>query len=335
MKRKEAVLKALKEFKKAPASPEEVYKEIINKGYVDFEGVSNPTGGVVSKILGDFIRSGDSRVKRIRRKSFEYYLSEYSEKIEDKLELEIIQENNEVATDSADKNSFSEKDLHKLLSTFLNGKNIISKTIDHNKSSKKGKENLKWIHPDLIGVELIEFQVPVSRKLSSSLNNSNRFNFYSYEIKQEITSDYQLKKSYFQALSNSFWSNYGYLVALTISDSDLLRKEMERLNKSFGIGIIELKANPFESKILYPSRYKELDLNSIDKLCEVNKDFKTFMEAFERYLNAKEDWIITSSKNELKNSGDEYFESSDEEAIKKYCKAKGIPFEEEEEELVF
>ena len=65
------------------------------------------------------------------------------------------------------------------------------------------------------------------------------------EIKKEINTDYELKKSYFQAVSNSSWANYGYLVALEISDN--LKDEMERLNQSFGIGIIELKSNPYES----------------------------------------------------------------------------------------
>lgn len=36
----------------------------------------------------------------------------------------------------------------------------------------------------------------------------------------------------------SSWANYGYLVALEISDS--LKDEMQRLNQSFGISIIEL-----------------------------------------------------------------------------------------------
>ena len=60
---------------------------------------------------------------------------------------------------------------------------------------------------------------------------------FSYEIKKEINTDYELKKSYFQAVSNSSWANYGYLVAFEISDN--LKDEMERLNQSFGIGTMD------------------------------------------------------------------------------------------------
>ena len=42
--------------------------------------------------------------------------------------------------------------------------------------------------------------------------------------------------------------------------------EMERLSQSFGIGIIELSANPYESKILFTANFKELDFKTIDKL---------------------------------------------------------------------
>ena len=78
------------------------------------------------------------------------------------------------------------------------------------------------------------------------------------ELKREISSDNELKQAYFQAVSNSSWANYGYLVALEFSD-DLL-DEIERLNQSFGVGIIKLNANPYQSKVLFPAKYKNLDL---------------------------------------------------------------------------
>ncbi len=49
--------------------------------------------------------------------------------------------------------------------------------------------------------------------------------------------------------------------------------EMERLNQSFRIGIIELKAKLYESKILFQPKYKELDFKRMDKLCEINSEF--------------------------------------------------------------
>jgi hypothetical protein len=41
----------------------------------------------------------------------------------------------------------------------------------------------------------------------------------SYEIKKEIKTDSELKEYYFQAVSNSSWANYGYLVAFEVGDN--------------------------------------------------------------------------------------------------------------------
>ena len=142
------------------------------------------------------------------------------------------------------------------------------------------------------------------------------------EIKREIKSDYELKKCFFQAVSNSSWANYGYLVAFEISSN--LRDEMERLNQSFGIGIIELQSNPYESQVLFPSRYKELDFQTIDKLCEINKSFEKFITQTETLLIAT-DRYIKASKKEFAEFCDDYLKTDTE--IEKYCQDKNIPTE--------
>jgi hypothetical protein len=145
----------------------------------------------------------------------------------------------------------------------------------------------------------------------------------SYELKREINSDSELKKAFFQAVSNSSWANYGYLVAFEISDS--LNEEMERLNQSFGIGIIELKSNPYESKVLYSAKYRDLDFKTIDKLCKINKDFEKFMEQAEKLLTANERYV-TATERELEESCDKYFQSDTE--MEEYCKKKNITIDE-------
>lgn len=138
----------------------------------------------------------------------------------------------------------------------MNNQDVFSKTIFHEKSL--GNDNhQKWVHPDMVGVDFLNLQNKVSQTFLKVINRADTFKITSYEIKKEINTDYDLKRCFFQAVSNSSWANYGYLVALEINSS--LSEEMERLNQSFGIGIIELKANPFESKILYSSSYKGLD----------------------------------------------------------------------------
>ena len=135
-----------------------------------------------------------------------------------------------------------------------------------------------------------------------------------------------MKKCFFQAVSNSSWSNYGYLVAFDISDS--LYEEMERLNQSFGIGIIELYPNPYKSKILFPSKYKDLDYKTLDKLCKINKDFEKFIEQVEKLITANERYV-NSTEKELDELCDKYFKNDSE--IDKYCYDKKIPTEKNKE----
>jgi hypothetical protein len=44
--------------------------------------------------------------------------------------------------------NYYEEDLHELLNTYLNSKNILAKTISHKKSKNSKDKNQKWIHPD-------------------------------------------------------------------------------------------------------------------------------------------------------------------------------------------
>lgn len=99
---------------------------------------------------------------------------------------------------------------------------------------------------------------------------------------------------------------------------------MERLNQSFGIGIIALKHNPFESKILFPSKYKELDFKTIDKLCKINSDFEKFIIQTEKLLTANEKYTEATEK-ELDGFCDAYLKNDSE--VEEYCREKNIPNE--------
>ena len=145
----------------------------------------------------------------------------------------------------------------------------------------------------------------------------------SYELKREITSDNELKQAYFQAVSNSSWANYAYLVALDFSD-DLL-DEIERLNQSFGVGIIKLNPNPYQSKILYPAKYRPLDFKTIDKLCKMNSEFEKFIDHIEKLMGVDERFYKPLEKD-FELFCDVSFENDND--ILKYCIEKNIPFEE-------
>jgi hypothetical protein len=174
----------------------------------------------------------------------------------------------------------------------------------------------------MVGIKFLKLSSKINSAFMKALNKKDAFKITSYELKKEINTDYELKKSYFQAVSNSSWANYGYLVAFDISHS--LIDEIERLNQSFGIGVIELNANPYESKMLFPSKYKELDFKTIDKLCKINTSFESFVEITEKLLTAQERYQKSIEK-ELRDSCDTIFK--DDAEIKNYCQEKNIPLE--------
>jgi uncharacterized protein len=320
---KEAILKSLEEMG-GLTNYADVTSHITSKKYYDFKDGKTPTA-TVSASLGDFIRVGDTRVKRIKQEGggYGYYLS----KNEQKIGIDIL--NGVVGnkliklpkTNSA--KTFEERDLHKLLSSYLKNSGTYSKTIFHEQSNGKDNNQI-WTHPDMVGIKFLNLQTKASQNFLKSINRVDTFKMSSYELKKEINNDSELKKAFFQAVSNSSWANYGYLVAFEFSDS--LAEEMGRLNQSFGIGIIELNANPYQSRVLYPAIYRELDFKTIDKLCKINKDFERFIEQAEKLMTASEKYSSGAEK-ELDDFCDKYFYNDTE--IEKYCKEKHIPTEQE------
>lgn len=214
---------------------------------------------------------------------------------------------------------FDERSLHKLFCSYLRTKGIIAKTIYHEKSSTKIDKNQKWIHPDIVGVQYEEFKNDATLALLKATEPKQSIHIYSYELKRRIESDYQLKEYYFQALSNSSWANFGYLVAFEIKED--LDEEMERLNNAFGIGIILMQAN--NSMILYPAKEKALDYNTIEKLNNLNPDFCEFIKKLSKVMNASKDYTA-DAKNSFEKICDKVFESDEE--LETYCKDHNIPF---------
>lgn len=312
---KESILKSLEDMNRL-ANALEIYKHIVSKGYYEF-GAKKPAA-IVSAMLGEFIKNGDSRIKRSKTsgENYKYYLT----KIEKTVLIDQLDSDKDQDKIKPRKNDYQERDLHKLLVSFLKNTNTYSKTIFHEQSSNSKDNHQKWIHPDMVGIQFLNLQSQTNQTFLKAINKLDIFKISSFEIKREINSDYELKKTFFQAVSNSSWANYGYLVAFEISDS--LSDEMERLNQSFGIGIIELKANPYESKILFPAKYKDLDFKTIDKLCKINKEFERFIEQIEKLMTAS-DKYYKSTEKELDEFCDSYFLNDTE--IDDYCKQKFIP----------
>lgn len=191
------------------------------------------------------------------------------------------------------KNSYSERDLHPLLSRFISfNENFkaYTKTIYHESSKKSQKGADKWLYPDIVGVsfEYKDYQKELNKFIGKF--SSLPIKIYAFEMKKHLSVS-SFREYYFQAVSNSSWANEGYLVALDIDESDEeLMDLIKRLSYSFGIGVISLNSqNVDESVILARAEFREnLDYSVMNELSMKNPDFKKFLESVEEFNIEKE-----------------------------------------------
>lgn len=196
---------------------------------------------------------------------------------------EAANEAQENENDKASKEQL-ERSLHPLFVKFAREKlNLFCKTIYHEQSKKCRKGKNEWIHPDIVGVEFVcqDYQ-------SQTLSFINTFNYpkinlYSFELKVEIKSA-DLKKIYFQAVSNSSWANYGYLAVFNPIDDEEIKDGLRKLNARFGIGVINFgipteNEEKEEWEILFPAKRREdIDISMLDELGRINDDFKKLLD---------------------------------------------------------
>lgn len=201
-----------------------------------------------------------------------------------------IEKNSEI---KEPKNSYSERDLHPLLSRFISfNENFkaYTKTIYHESSKKSQKGADKWLYSDIVGVsfEYKDYQKELNKFIGKF--SSLPIKIYAFEMKKHLSVS-SFREYYFQAVSNSSWANEGYLVALDIDESDEeLMDLMKRLSYSFGIGVISLNSqNVDESVILARAEFREnLDYSVMNELSMKNPDFKKFLESVEEFNIEKE-----------------------------------------------
>lgn len=306
----EAALISLKDFPKG-ATVMEIYNNILDKNIFAFNKDAKTPKQTLHATLGNLIKNNDPRISRTKNENnpFVYWLTEHQESLPA-----------QPKPSKGSKENYMERDLHPLLCTYLaNKKSIRAKTIYH-EHSIKSDEGSNWVHPDIVGVEFIEYKNSTCQSFFKATNRNDTLKIHSYELKKEILTDYELKRCFFQTVSNSSWANYSYLVAFKISDN--LMEELERLNNSFGIGFILLNANPNESRVIFPPKDKPLDFKTIERICEINPDFSSFIAQIEKIITAA-DKYASDVKKGLEDICDEVFKT-DAEALS-YCNEKNIP----------
>ena len=195
----------------------------------------------------------------------------------------------------------SEHALYPLLATFLISRHrkIFPKRIDEKKSSNtQGKEGNKWLHPDMVGLEELASGWSYEMKSLSAKSGARQAKLWSFEVKVDVPRG-KVREYYFQAVSNSSWANFGYLVAVNIKDDAMT--ELRLLNELHGIGVIRLDLdNPADdSAIEIPARERlEVDWGTCNRIATENKDFLRFVQLTAHFYDTKstspKEWDVPS-----------------------------------------
>ena len=185
--------------------------------------------------------------------------------------------------------SLQENDLYPLLSEYLlNERRVYSERIDEARSvNKTGAGGNKWLHPDVVGIESLitdDWSEDIKKIVSESLEKKARL--WSFEVKRIINRS-NAREVFSQAVFNSSWANFGYLVAAEIQNA---LQELEMLSSLHGIGVIKLDTdNPSESQIIIPAKGKaDVDWATCARVANVNPDFKRYIKSVLSFYKTNE-----------------------------------------------
>jgi hypothetical protein len=228
-----------------------------------------------------------------------YYYSEKSDV------AEVAAAEGVVAAPMADSGDakLGEHALYPLLSLYLWEEfGVYSKRIDEKRSSnKRGPNGNRWLYPDVVGME--DLGADWHQEVRDCVNqySDKRTKLWSFEAKLLINRS-NVRECFFQAVSNSSWANFGYLVAAEIEGQDTL-KELRMLFAAHGIGLIKLDAdNPAESQVLIPARERdEIDWDMANRLATENRDFLEYVKLVKQFYQTGEarlaDWDVPKTED--------------------------------------
>lgn len=195
-----------------------------------------------------------------------YYFSDELENLQDEIK-EVTK-----------KNMQPERELYPILAKFCESRNIKTLRIDEKKSKNDiGKNYNEWIHADVVGFQDLISDFNKQAKECLIEYADERSYLYSFEVKDGRIETWNLRKYFFQTVSNSSWANYSYLVAEDVNENAM--DELQLLCSSFDIGYIQLnKEDPTESQIIIKAPRTSLDWNMINRIANVNKDFQKYLD---------------------------------------------------------
>lgn len=272
------------------------------------EKKSNSQGGYIktdSDLVQQLVAEIGSRRPSLQKRHPELKTTEgrprkyyYTEK-SDVAEVAAAEGGTATATADTDGKTMSEYALYPLLSLYLWEEfGVYSKRIDEKRSSnKRGPNGNRWLYPDVVGLEDLGAEWHQEVRDCVTQYSDKRTKLWSFEAKLLINRS-NVRECFFQAVSNSSWANFGYLVAAEIEGPDTL-KELRMLFAAHGIGLIKLDAeNPAESQVLIPARERdEIDWDMANRLATENRDFLEYVKLVKQFYQTGEarlaDWDVS------------------------------------------
>lgn len=226
------------------------------------------------------------QIKTTEGRPRKYYYTEQS----DADEVDDAEENNAIMQSVP-----LEHDLYPMLIEYLNSEhNLHAKRIDEKRSTNnRGPKGNEWLYPDLVALEDLASEWSAKVTECAKQYGDKKAKLWSFEVKRLINIS-NVRSTFFQAVSNSSWANFGYLVAAELEEK--AKKELRMLSSLHGIGFILLDTeNPSESQVMIPAKERnDLDWESINRLTEANKDFSDYIEEISDFCltgkTKKQDW---------------------------------------------
>lgn len=216
----------------------------------------------------------------------QYYWTDKTES-QEVAEAELL---GEVATSedpsfAANSPQLLERDVYPMLIEFVSSETGASafRINESTASNRRGPGGNKWLYPDIVAIEALTSGM--NKEVIGALQHSGerRARLWSFEVKRLLNRS-NVREAYFQAVSNSSWASFGYLVAAEIEGADTLN-EIQMLYAVHGIGLIEVDmSSPTESILRIPAREKlSIEWSMCSRLADENRDFSSFMKRLRQY----------------------------------------------------
>ncbi len=126
----------------------------------------------------------------------------------------------------------TEADLYPLLCKYMledrSDRSVYAMRIDEKRSRhSKGSGGNRWLYPDVVGMQFLSSNWEMNVQKLVDQIRANVVRLWSFEVKVHLKLS-NVRQYYFQAVSNSSWANFGYVVAESV-DTDA-RAELEMLH---------------------------------------------------------------------------------------------------------